>query len=136
MLWYSISSYRITHCIGHPMRQHRTVSQYRCNPFSTLRDTNLQSILWIYFRFSAKNCCLWMSLQGHIELYIEMLRHIRVQGKTFLAAVIIFVRLWCVIFSAPIVYFTRLKKHLKDILIDVNKNDRFHITVQGWTGTL
>ena len=28
------------------------------------------------------------------------------------------------------------KNNLKNILIDVNKNDRFHITVQGWTGTL
>ena len=28
------------------------------------------------------------------------------------------------------------KNNLKDILTDVNKSDRFHITVQGWTGTL
>ena len=74
------------------MWQHGTVSQYR-NPYTTLRDTILHNILGIYFRFSAQNCCLQMSIQGHIEVYIEILRHIRDQGKTFLAFMIIFVRL-------------------------------------------
>ena len=62
------------------------------------------------FYFQLKTVVHACHYNGNIEFYIEILRHIRDQGKTSLAAVIIFVRLSCVIFCAPIIYFTQLKK--------------------------